>query len=60
MSYEEFCGAVEECEWALRGAIKCGEEGSGRLAERDIINLVIDNPEHAERYLKESGEKIEE
>ena len=60
MTYEEFCSAYSELVWALGWAIKGEEKGSIRLAERDILNLVIDNPEHAERYLKESGEKIEE
>ena len=56
MSYEEFCNAARAWEWALGGAIRSDEKGRIRLAERDILNLVIDNPEHAERYLKESGE----
>lgn len=55
MTYGEFCSAYSELEWAFEGAIKSGEKGSIRLAARDIINLVIDNPEHAERYLKENG-----
>lgn len=54
MSYEEFKGAAKELQWHLEWEIKNGEKGGIRLAKLDILDLVIANPEYAERYIKES------
>lgn len=56
MSYVEFCSAAKELMRAFRVAMLSGTNVSIKLVERDFINLVIDNPEHAERYLRERGE----